>query len=114
MTPRKILLESDISEVYGGFKSLFQGDHLGVEFALASHSCLLKTRGLLQADSTILRHHPFPQGPLWQGLVIDDFFCISREAAGLDSSKAASVAALEKAEEIYRDHQVRGSDDRTV
>lgn len=76
MTPAKKLREKDIERVYFGFKSLFQGDHLGVEFALESHTELLRRGGLLSEAETILGRHAFPQGPVWQGLVI----AISRSA----------------------------------
>ena len=78
-----------------GFKSLFQGDHLEVEFALVF------------LMSHILRHHPFPRGPVWQGIVIDDFFAISLEDARLPSCSAASV-------DVYAKEKVLGSDDKTV
>ena len=114
MNPKKIIQGDKVEKVYGGFKSLFQGDHLGVEYALSAHSNLLRSFGLLGADVNVLRHHPFPKGPMWQGLVIDDFFCISREQANVDNLASASVAALVRAEEIYTAHQVLGSDDKTV
>ena len=47
-----------------GFKSLFQGDHLGVEFALESHTVLLSEGGLLVPDETILGHHV----PTWSAM----------------------------------------------
>ena len=37
MKPRKRVKEHEVTEVYAGFKSLFQGDHLGVEYALSAH-----------------------------------------------------------------------------
>ena len=47
MPKRRALKRADVVEVYGGFKSLFQGDHLGVEFALESHTSVLRKKGLL-------------------------------------------------------------------
>ena len=79
MEPRSILSKKHVDKVYAGFNSLFQGDHLGVEYALVSHTDLLQQHGLLSRDSHVLRHTPFPRGPLWQGLVIDDFFAVSCE-----------------------------------
>eukprot|EP00435_Cladocopium_sp_Y103_P053894 s978_g17.t1 len=114
MQPRSVLAPADIREVHCGFKSLFQGDHLGVEFALVGHCNLLKEAGLLEEDSWVRRHHPFPVGPLWQGVVIDDFFCVSKEAAATPNLEAASVRCLEKAEEIYKEQDVLGSDEKTV
>lgn len=40
-------------DIYVGFGSLFQGDRLGVEFALSSHECLLK-----EGAYTILKDPP--------------------------------------------------------
>eukprot|EP00435_Cladocopium_sp_Y103_P060998 s1156_g22.t1 len=114
MKPQSVLVPDEIKHVYGGFKSLFQGDHLGVEYALSSHAQLLKDAGLLSSNVNILRHQPFPRGPMWHGLVIDDFFAISREDGGTPNQEAASGGALDIAEETYRLHAVRGSDDKTV
>eukprot|EP00435_Cladocopium_sp_Y103_P025220 s568_g6.t1 len=114
MQPRKILVEDEVKTVVSGFKSLFQGDHLGVEFALSSHATLLKGFGLMSPEVAILRHTPFPAGPVWHGLVIDDFFCISREKVGLRNDLSQSVKDLETAEKAYARHGVVGSDDKTV
>lgn len=114
MQPRSILQAKDVSEVWVGFKSLFQGDHLGVEFALSGHAQLLRQGGLLRDASRIQRHHPFPAGPLWEGLVIDDYFAISREPAALPPAEAHSVSQLDMAEEIYDEVGVFGSPDKTV
>ena len=64
MAPAKPLKESQTKEVTLGFKSLFQGDHLGVEFALESHTVLLSEGGLLVPDETILGHHV----PTWSAM----------------------------------------------
>ena len=72
--------KSKIGSVCCGFASLFQGDHLGVEYALSAHSGLLKRNGLLVEESHLLSGRAFPKGPLWEGLVIDDYFaraCVS-------------------------------------
>ena len=53
-TAIKPLREKDVAKVTLGFKSLFQGDHLGVEFALESHTVLLQSGGLLHGDETYL------------------------------------------------------------
>lgn len=88
------LCEKDIKTVWAGFRSLFQGDHLGVEFALSSHASLLRSNGLLDPCTTILRHHVFPRGQLWQGLVIDDYFAVSCEEGGKKSEESVAVRAL--------------------
>eukprot|EP00435_Cladocopium_sp_Y103_P003960 s4316_g1.t1 len=97
LSPRKVVKDSEVKQVYCGFKSLFQGDHLGVEYALSAHETLLKRAGLLCDGSHIQRHVPFPEGPLWEGLVIDD-----------------PAAALSVAEEAYRAAGVIGSDEKTI
>ena len=73
---RGVLLTED-TKVFPCFASLFQGDHLGVEFALSSHCSLLADYGLLKIENKIRNHAAFPLGPVWEGLVIDDYFAIS-------------------------------------
>ena len=87
---------------------------LEFEFALESHANLLKRSGLLNPEEEILAHHPMPAGPVWQGLVIDDFFSISCERADSDPQSAVSVARLDKAEAAYSKAGVFGSDEKTV
>ena len=101
-------------KVYAGFSSLFQGDHLGVEYALASHTNLLRSEGLLKGASQILRHQPFPQGPWWEILVIDDYVIISREKRSCRKGDSLAEKKLAVAENIYKENQVLGSDDKTV
>ena len=113
-TAYKPLREEDVKKVTCGFSSLFQGDHLGVEFALESHTALLQDEGLLREGQTVLGHHPFPRGPIWQRLVIDDYFAISCEAASSDPLASASVGLLQRAEDAYSREEVFGSDDKTV
>ena len=64
------------SHLFGGFRSLFQGDHLGVEFALQGHQGLLSTGGLLQEDRQLRGHSPLPLGDQWEALIIDDYFAL--------------------------------------
>ena len=113
MSIRKAVKASAVEKVYGGFKSLFQGDHLGVKFALESHAGALKKRGLLSPDESILQHQPSPQGPVWQCLVIDDFCCISCERDG-STSVPLSVQRLDAAERAYAEERIIGSDEKTV
>ena len=73
---RRPLKRSDLHTVYAGFGSLYQGDHLGVEYALEGHTNLLRDSGLFTGDVQIVRNSVFPTGPEYQGLVIDGFFSI--------------------------------------
>ena len=100
--------------VVAGFASLFQGDHLGVEFALSSHQALHEKAGLLDPDSQILVRKPFPRGPLLQGLVIDDFFTISAEHPLSDVSAAKSVEAWKIAKQAYKRENLLGSDEKDL
>ena len=94
--------------VYAGFKSLFQGDHLGVEYALASHSNLLRSGGLLTDKNQVLRHRPFPRGPCWETLVIDDYVIISKERVSCKRGASLAEKKLEVAEAIYKKAEGRG------
>ena len=69
--PRPILFGPD-STVVACFGALFQGDHLGVEFATQSHSLLLAHHGLLLPGSQILADAPLVDERAVTGLVIDD------------------------------------------
>ncbi len=96
--------------VYAAFGSLFQGDHLGVEFALASHEQLLRDEGLLHPPRRILGHCSFPYGPVWEALVIDDYFCISSEPISAPTFfKALAMARL-----AYERHRLEGSTEKDV
>ena len=77
-------------QVFPSFTSLFQGDHLGVEYALSSHEHLLKEEGILSDAQRLRGHHRVPFGPQWTGLIIDDFFALSAES--IKTRKADSFA----------------------
>ena len=59
------------------FAALFQGDHLGVEFATDAHSRLLQESGLLSEGCRLQSDAPLIWDGCASGLVIDDFFVIS-------------------------------------
>ena len=110
---RRSLLLRDDDLVYPNFASLFQGDHLGVEYALSSHAALLESGGLLQPGCRILGHRPFPIGPVYQGLVIDDFFALEcKELA--DSSPLKVEDYLLRAQQLYDSNGVLGSPEKDV
>ena len=60
------------------------------------------------------RQVPFPEGPLWEGLVIDDFFAVSCDRIGSQPKASLSMKSLAVAEETYSRHGVFGSDEKTV
>ena len=100
-------------DAFPAFASLFQGDHLGVEFALSAHSALLADYNLLSESSQLQSKRPFPRGPLWEGLVIDDYFSISQERVGSDGDTLA-FRCFKRAAQAYADHQVLGSSEKDV
>ena len=109
--PRSLLNEGEV--VYPCFASLFQGDHLGVEFALSSHSSMLESAGLLKDNNRILGRCRFPVGPIWEGLVIDDYFSVATHHIS-DPSPPPSVLCFEKAIQKYGEEGVLGSPEKDV
>ena len=98
-----------------------QGDGLGVEFACSSHANLLSSGGLLQPVSRILGSQPFPLGGeegLLEGLVIDDYYAISKVPAPLGSSIPelipAAARCLHRAKAIYQSEGLLGSPEKDV
>ena len=102
------------AELYGGFKSLFQGDHLGVEFALQAHSGLLSAGGLLHEDRRLLGNSPLPLGSQWEALVIDDYFAIGAEDVNAGKLNSFAARALAEARGIYEAEEVIGSIEKDV
>lgn len=96
------------------FRSLFQGDHLGVEYALRSHEVLLQDSNLLHPSRRLLGHHLVPAGPHWEALIIDDYFCISSERIGRDPLNSFAFQALAQARQAYQLHGLEGSSEKDV
>ena len=109
------LLCSETS-VVGAFAAIFQGDHLGVEFATDAHATMLQTRGLLQEDSRLQSSRPVLHDDCVSGLVIDDFFVVSKEELqdSGDYEGAESVMQFWKAKKAYREEGLLGSDGKDV
>ena len=116
---KKALLKGD-PEVVSCFASIGQGDHLGVEIATSCHAGLLASRGLLDEKSRLLARSAILEDRCNEGLVIDDYFALSREdRLSVDFGKetfprGASLAfkCFEKAKEIYKEEGIIGSDDK--
>ena len=103
----------DGTQVFPAFRSLYQGDHLGVEFALSSHSSMLSDCGLLKACNRVLGHHPFPFGPDYEGLVIDDYFSISCQPLSA-TERPRCLGHFEAAVKAYESERVLGSPEKDV
>ena len=101
------------------FGAIFQGDHLGVEIATASHIGLLQEKGLLKASSRLLSTSFVVEDGVVDGLVIDDYFVVSREDVrnvGADGTceSSQSVQKLKAAKEAYQKEKIQGSDDKDI
>ncbi len=116
---RKRALKGD-PVVVSCFKSIGQGDHLGVEFATSAHAGLLCDQGLLSPGGRLLARSAILNDDCNEGLVIDDYFALSREQRlafdfGKDSTPSRPSKAFEcfsRAKEIYREEGIMGSDDK--
>ncbi|CAE7306808.1 unnamed protein product [Symbiodinium necroappetens] len=97
------------------FRSLYQGDHMGVEFVLAAHASLLKYGGALLDHTSLQNHRAFPLGDTVQALVIDDLVGISVLPAACDPQGPSPVRHLHKAAgEVYQRFSVLGSPEKDV
>ena len=106
--------DASTEEFYCGFKSLFQGDHLGVEFALDSHQKLLTEGGLLQDHRRLLGGQVVPFSRQLEGLIIDDYFVLSIDPIDLPPDASFAMTALERARKIYADSGLLGSEEKDV
>ena len=95
------------------FKSIFQGDHAGVEIATSSHEGLLKSAGLLDDASRVVASRPFWGDELMQGLVIDDYFALAKIPRGV-LVPSLSEQCLARSKELYSFFGIKGSDDKDV
>ena len=110
---RSVLVDESLP-VYPAFRSLLQGDHLGVEFALFAHADLLAEEGLLHDHSRILGGRPFPCGDFYEGLVIDDYFAIGVESRSTDLALSQASLAFDTAIAAYTKEEVLGSPEKDI
>ncbi len=101
------------TELYGGFRSLFQGGHLGVEFALQAHQGLLSSGDVLRDCCRLQGNAPLPLGGKWEAL-IDDYFAIGTEPVGGGRLNCSAARALADARAIYESEGVIGSVEKDV
>ena len=109
--PRKKALPP---ELYPALGALFQGDHLGVEYALGGHEGLLHEGNLLPERERLVGKEPVGMGPIWRGLIIDDFFVISSQADGCRAEDSPAFHILQEARELYQQHDLPGSPEKDV
>lgn len=95
------------------FRSVFQGDHAGVEIATDAHVGLLQSVGLLREESRIVSGRPFYGEGLCEGLVIDNYFAISKVPRSLLVDSEA-VKCFDAAKAVYDQEAILGSDDKDI
>ena len=100
--------------LYAGFASLFQGDHLGVEFALQSHEQLLVSEDLLEEKNRLRGHHLPPWGPNYEALIIDDYFAVGAHPISEGNVNSFAADALARARAAYNKYQLEGSVEKDV
>ncbi|CAE7779878.1 unnamed protein product [Symbiodinium sp. CCMP2592] len=98
------------------FRAVLQGDHIGVELAVACHERLLIGAGLLSEKNRLYGASPVGPGPFWDALVIDDYFSIARvpRASLRGSVPSPSSQALDVALECYEDAGLIGSPEKDL
>ena len=118
--PKPLLVPDDDSQrVFACFASLFQGDHLGVEFACDAHGKLLEDAGCHDVCSKLSLKNPILHNKPATGLVIDDFFAVSAESRCLAEGSVykgpnKASGALDVAKKTYGEEGIFGSDDKEV
>ena len=93
---------------------MYQGDHLGVEFALGGHEGLLKAEGLLCEEDRLLGGSRPPTSSTWEGLVIDDFFAVSTQGRSERLEDSEAFKRLEMARMAYEKHQLEDSPEKDI
>lgn len=99
--------------LWPGFAALYQGDHLGVEYALEAHQNLLCEENLLQEEGRVQLNSCFPTGGVYEGLIIDDFFAISSQRRTVEKEDSAAFKRLGRARRAYEVHKLPGRLRRT-
>ena len=96
------------------FKSVFQGDHTGVDVATCAHKKVLQMHGLLGDGETLTARRALRSKNSAQGLCIDDYFavCAQEKTCAVGNGRAASL--LQKANLVYEKEGMEGSPEKDV
>ena len=94
-------------------------NHYGVEVATQAHIQLLRDHGLLAPSKHLQAKTPLSESGPWEGLIIDDFFSVSREELPADAScwdplDSQSTRAVLSAKGVYKKFELKGSDRKDV
>ena len=101
-------------QVWVSFASVLQGDHGGVEICTDAHVNLLQSYGLLDRSTRMVAARPLQGQSIADGLVIDDYFCISRELTGTPNQDSVAYARYAAAQRAYEDNNLLGSPAKDV
>ena len=94
------------------FKAILQGDHLGVDVATCAHINFLKEHGLLSEESRIQSGRPLLRDDLCEGLVIDDYFVVSKQPHNISLQETKAAQMLEHARKCYKSQGILGSPEK--
>ena len=97
------------NSLWVSFGSVLQGDHLGVEVATAAHTALLQSYGLLHDSVALKADRCLRNERQCQGLVTDDFFCVSVEPQEKPSQDSTASSVYRTAQRAYGDKGLLGS-----
>ena len=75
---------------------------------------MLKSRGLLIPSEELVSNSPFAGSSILQGLVIDDFFCLSVEKENVDPGASRAKARFDLATQTYAAEGLQGSPHKDV
>ena len=88
--------------VVPALSALAMGDSLAVELAQASHLGLLqKEVGACRASELVVYRAPFPRGPFWEILAIDDHVGIQAVSSATPAEARRDREVFSKADEVY-------------
>ena len=88
--------------VVPALSALAMGDSLAVELAQASHLGLLqKEVGACRASVLVVYRAPFPRGPFWEILAIDDHVGIQAVSSATPAEARRDREVFSKADEVY-------------
>lgn len=90
------------------FKAVLQGDHLGVDVATFAHINFLKEHGLLSEESRIQSGRPLLRDDLCEGLVIDDYFVVSKQPHSTSLQETRAAQMLDHARKCYKSQGILG------
>ena len=82
-------------------KGLMMGDVNAADFCAEAHTKVLRRRGSLPVDATVANGRPFPRGPVFEALVLDDHVGIGVGSAVRDGACPALEASFSAARAGY-------------